>query len=208
MSEAGRHRPASGFEISDALRGRVHSYGEETRSVLCEERMGETTRTQQQQHLSSSLSFMQVNWYPSGQRRVMFSMVGPPFCPSFGRNPKSGFRICSLSRAYPPNSKCELPMPQTGHFRGFPPPGSQFPRWPGASLPRAVCRPGRRPETSLWGRKKKEVDLKVVSLYKTKKILFILLCGNPRATYKGWRVCGALCALSLGEIPGGRHPSP
>jgi hypothetical protein len=79
MSEAGRHRPASGFEISDALRGRVHSYGEETRSVLCEERMGETTRTQQQQHLSSSLSFMQVSSYPSGQLRVMSSMVDPPF---------------------------------------------------------------------------------------------------------------------------------
>jgi len=62
------------------VRGLVASYGEETTVVeVRDERMGETTRTQQQQHLFSSLAFMQVSWYPSGQLRVMSSMVGPPY---------------------------------------------------------------------------------------------------------------------------------
>jgi hypothetical protein len=78
VSEAGRCRPASGFEIRDALRRRVRSYGAETRSHLSDERLREVLRTQQKQHLSSLLSFAKASWYPSGQLRIMSAMVGPP----------------------------------------------------------------------------------------------------------------------------------
>jgi hypothetical protein len=90
MTEAGRRRPASGFEIPVVLQGRVHAYGEDTRSVLWDERMGETTLTQQQQHLSSSLAFMQLSSYPSGQLRVTSSMVDPPFVQALNGTRKPG----------------------------------------------------------------------------------------------------------------------
>jgi hypothetical protein len=80
MSEAGQHCPASGFEIRDVLRGRVHSYGEETRSMFAfwNERLAPSMCTQQKQHLSFLLSFAQASWYPSGQLRTMSAMIGPP----------------------------------------------------------------------------------------------------------------------------------
>ena len=78
MSEARQASLASGFEIRDALRGRIHSYGAETRSHLSDEWLWELLRTQQKQHLSSLLSFAKASWYPSGQLRIMSAMVGPP----------------------------------------------------------------------------------------------------------------------------------
>jgi hypothetical protein len=90
MNEAGRCRPASGCEIPDALRGGFHSYGEETRSHLSDERLWEVTRTQHQQHLSPSLDFMQASSYPSGQLRLMSFIVDPPVVQASNRTRKPG----------------------------------------------------------------------------------------------------------------------
>ena len=110
MSEAGRCRPASGFEIRDALRGRVHSYGAETRSHLSDEWLRAVLRTQQKQHLSSLLSFAKASWYPSGQLRIMSAMIGPPLIRDSNGTRKPGSSCVHDENYNLPNSSGRQPI--------------------------------------------------------------------------------------------------